>query len=93
MRALEGIKPLKQLVRTVHHFSLFLYLFVIGLHPLAPDNCHVTSALERHIHTAVGFVAQVRTHGTNIAKIFAEWATQDDLGKTEGMIQVRNTYS
>jgi len=35
----------------------------------------------------------VRTHGTNIAKIFAEWATQDDLGKTEGMIQVRNTYS
>ena len=77
MRALEGIKPLKQLVRTVHHLSpLFLFLFVIG-----------------HIHTAVGFVAQVRTHGTNIAKIFAEWATQDDLGKTEGMIQVRNTYS
>ena len=38
MRALEGIKPLKQLVRTVHHLSpLFLFLFVIGLHPLAPD--------------------------------------------------------
>ena len=92
MRALEGIKPLKQLVRTVHHLSpLFLFLFVIGLHPLAPDIG--TSHLERHIHTAVGFVAQVRTHGTNIAKIFAEWATQDDLGKTEGMIQVRNTYS
>ena len=95
MRALEGIKPLKQLVRT----AITSLLVPPLAHILARDSlpwCQTTAMshphFERHIHTVVRSL-QVRTHGTNIAKIFAEWATQDDLGKTEGMIQVRNTCS
>ena len=49
MRALEGIKPLKQLVRTA--ITSLLVPLAVGPHPcsrfapLVPDNCYVTSTL------------------------------------------------
>lgn len=70
----------KALMQLGDHVSRIVELEGAGLPPELLEALRMLKGME-------GLKGLVKEHGNNIAKIFSEWATQEDMGAMEGTMQ------